>query len=178
MVDHDWSLHETDGTVCRACGCGLAGNAASSCRGPTAHARRLLGDIEALKAVAFELARRFSGVMFIKYDVDLAWTLAGLHTRPRETKAALEQALAGFHYGRPTCCGQDVGPAIDAGEAPALGGLAKLRVNDRVEATVVGSVEEIGEDEEEGEVLVMFDPEKPGLWLPIEDVRRVEGRGT
>jgi hypothetical protein len=48
---------------------------------------------------------------------------------------------------------------------------AQPRVGARVEFTARGEVEEIGEDEHEGEILVSFDPETPGIWLPPSDVR-------
>lgn len=50
----------------------------------------------------------------------------------------------------------------------------RLRVNDRVRVTAIGYVEEFGGDDFPDEVLVMLDPEKPGLWLPASDVSRAE----
>lgn len=46
-------------------------------------------------------------------------------------------------------------------------------VNDKVAFTTCGYVEEIGEDENEGDILVIFDPEYDGLWVPIADVHTV-----
>jgi hypothetical protein len=93
MKDHDWTLHEVHGTVCLACGRSLPGNAATTCPGPTEHTRRLLDDIAALQAVALRLAGSLSAMVMLKHDIDLSEALAGVRGRPRETLAALEQAM-------------------------------------------------------------------------------------